>query len=344
MEEEKIEKALKYYDIDKCHKERVEIVDSVDDYFVFLKKYSTQLAEEQNEYFFRGISKPEQKYSRITRQYFNDATRRHSYYNIDSDYEINAFNKELQYIRKFEQKAAFLLKDSHTTLDLVATAQHYTIMTRLIDWSLSPLVATLFSLHHDVNKEDDCDYYMIMIADKSRQVVIYGLPTSKHIMNQTPNYIIYEDMLMNLMKVFIFSKDRDRKKAVDKVQNFFGKLFTQTNTIKFLNRFLTKNKITTPNVDGMITSNRIKFMQNRPMFLETSYSNERLTNQRGLFQLSILPNKAYIDSCLYNFNFVLINKQLRNELIKICDKLGISYYGIMPDCQSIACEINRMGY
>lgn len=336
-------KTLDYYGINKeMPNNKLMFVQNEHDFFRFIKHFSIN-----DEYYFRGISKSEHKYSGITRRFYNKFKGE---YDFRDNQTTKLFNDEIQLIRKFEQKASFLLHGQPSTLDLVATAQHYTVQTRLLDWSSSPLIATLFSLYYEV---DECEYYAVLVAKKKQHIVVYGLPTSDKVNFNTPNYIVYADMLINLynayddMKKHFESKTGTDSKSTrhtlyDLGYKMFYDIYHQTHSVKFLRESLNETAVVPEiDVDQFIKNNNEKFYDNKAMFLETCASNERLTNQRGLFQIAIIPTKNYMDELIQQFNIVFINKNLRKKIIKICDCLGIGLYGLMPDCQSIASVINK---
>lgn len=82
------------------------------------------------------------------------------------------------------------------------------------------------------------------------------------------------------------------------------------------------------------------FVQNKIIFLETSFSNSRIANQRGLFQISAKLDKEYINMMFSNIDLVFINSGIRDQIINLCEHLGFSFYSLMPDTQSIASVIN----
>lgn len=333
---------LNYYKI-KNYKNIVWI-NNLDDFVnVFLKNYVTECIMPSNggrrnkDYVFRGLSSPEQKYSRITtvhykRQCLSPLLQDKSF--------VKSFNSELMYIRRFQQNAPKVAISNNSALDLVAMAQHNSLRTRLIDWTRSPLIATLFSLHNAptyLSKKGNWqNYYLILAANIKDHILAQGLPTPKQMYDSTniqaENYLIYGEMLKYLTEVYD-SDNEDLKKQ------YFEELLTATNTKYMLN----KTGATVQGLNIQSTINKLVGYLNkdRIFFLETNYSNTRIAAQRGLFQLSVNPFKQYIDSCFKNIDLIFILDSARSEILDYCIRLGMNNYALMPDKQSVALEINR---
>lgn len=137
-------------------------------------------------------------------------------------------------------------------------------------------------------------------------------------------------MLKYLMQV------NDNHEIVDE---YFEKLLLLTNT-KYM---LSNEGVSISKGDKSFTQKSMaqKFKQGKIFFLETNFSNSRITNQRGLFQLSVDPFKSYIDSTYKDLDLVFISEKARESILDFCEKLGINFYALMPELQSIAEEINR---
>lgn len=337
----KQKKVLDYYGIKNYN--NIMWINDVNDYVhSFLKKYVFDCVKSNEgrkktpqDYVFRGLSHPNQKYSKITNVLYK---RSFTSPLLEDKSFGKALNKELLYIRKFEQNTPQLASEYHNVLDLVATAQHNSLRTRLIDWTRSPLIATLFSLH-DTPAEKGKDskwkgYYMILVVNNKDHIVAQGLPLSEGFsQNQIENYMIYGEMLRYLTEVYETADDTKR-------EIFFKELLAMTNT-KYM---LSDEGVAIKDFDKDKTIKKLsgKLKSGNMFFLETNFSNSRITSQRGLFQISVNPTKAYIDNCYKHIDLVLIAQEARDSILEYCKRLGMNNYGLMPDMQSIALEINRM--
>lgn len=328
---------LNYYGVSKANDAIV--INSVDEYVEsFLKRYvldcvKSNKTKHKEEYVFRGISRGDQKYSTITRQYYMNVPKLPEW---GSKRYSERINQELLYIRKFEQNTSFVLPEPKNSLDIVAAAQHYTIRTRLIDWSTSPLVATLFSLHEQPAKLDfkgrGEKYYLVMAVDKTKHMVLQNLPAD-NVNNSVENhYITYGKMLNRLSKMYY-------EKNPEQIKEYFQDMFEDTHTL-----FMLKKSGVTINdsyIKKTIETFSKKFIADKICFLETNFANNRIVNQRGVFQLAVNPTRRYIDNCMQYVDMIFISENARKEIIKLCETLGVNYYALMPDSQSIASEINR---
>ena len=73
------------------------------------------------------------------------------------------------------------------------------------------------------------------------------------------------------------------------------------------------------------------------IFLETNYSNKRLLNQRGLFEVCL--NNHY--DPFHKNSLLLIEPSARNEIIKYIDRLGFNYYMLMDDAENQSNTVNK---
>jgi len=306
--------ALAQYDI-KCFGS-ITLVENIDDYFCFLKEYT----KGNGDYVFRGISNKEQKYCKITRK--NPGIC--SIGKMSKEQIDNIILKELEYIRKFTMQASFLNINKQSVTDLIAQAQHYSLTTRLIDWTASPIIATLFSLNSKLvlpKKEEG--FYLLLATKKADHTLLFTLPLSENLnangIDLEP-YIKYGLMLKELLRVYFGKED-------DKI-NYIKRSYTGSYTkVAICNSQDYKNSL-------------CNFINGKIIFLETTFSNSRIVNQRGLFQIPVDLSKQYIDDLYEGIDLIIISKNIRENLVRVCKKLGFHYYSLMPDPQSIANIVN----
>ncbi len=327
-----------YYNIEKFKK--VLVVDTIEEYVCVINYYCNKSKDEK--YIFRGLSHPNQKYSTLTRTIYANSTDG----DIDS-FINNYFNTEILYIREFEHVAGFLLQNYTMPIDLVAAAQHFGVSTRLIDWTSSPLIATLFSLNGTLDNNLECNadgnnYYIVLAVDKNKHIRIHNLTTDvedkDNIDIYSNRYVIYEKMLFSLMEIY-----KNRANDKDKIEKYFKKILAQTNT-QYV--FVDKDEyegsdIITGKVQAICNRMVEKFKNNSMVFLETNFTNERIVNQRGLFQIAVDPTRGYMENMFENIDIIMISKKIKDKIIDYCKRIGVNYYGLMPDLGEIAKRINN---
>lgn len=296
---------------------------------------------------------------RINYIYRGISSKKHIFPTIMRDGAIK--DQEFEYVRKFEQNCVYKLGWFNTCMDLVATGQHYSLRTRLIDWSSSILIATLFSLMCDTNKpKNDCkdifgDYTAVMYTNKYESVWLFTLKESKEY--YLPLYMRYVLTIKEFEKILESKNTMDRKERltivnmpnhelIEKIEkgelndkamiihDYIKNIFESTNTLYMLNN------------SGMDKYNHLKSFRNclrdnTKFFIECNCSNERIHNQRGLFEIADLNCDFESKNNLGNVNLLLIHKRARKEIMKFINTMGINYYTLMDDPQNFAYTVNN---
>lgn len=316
-----ISDALDYFDIKYFNK--VYVVEDINDYYDVLKHHrinNKNTFAKSTKFVFRGISEPNQKYSKLTRLFIDNPSL--------TQEELTFI--EVDMLRKFEQNSAYLLNALNSPIDLVATAQHYSLSTRLLDWSFSPLVATLFALYEKkyTNKENnEIPYYAICATRLQDHVFLENLLLEKNSINESKT-IMYLNMVRQLEEIF-------KKNDIEEYKNYLNKAFSSGN-VNFVLKTGLKQQ------DLIISNAAKKLNEGKILFLKSSFSNTRIVEQKGLFQITLhTNNREYLNRQYANSNVILLSKNLRPDLISLCEYFGVNYYGLTPDVEHIAKEIGR---
>lgn len=152
-------------------------VDSVHEYSMFINdvllKYS-MTTKKRNRTLFRGLNNILVIKSKL---YFEQYQKKKS--NDSKDYENVIFEKECKYIKKFEENGSLKLKGYNTVNELIACAKHYELNTRFIDWTHSPLVATLFAISEEAEislNNEKSKYYCVLFRSCNNSIIFNDLP------------------------------------------------------------------------------------------------------------------------------------------------------------------------
>lgn len=327
------------------------VVNSLEEYILFInslllqkeeiKKEIVQIAnttwevfkedEYRKEFVFRGVSSIKEFKPTLFR---------------DEDYS----NYEFEFIKKFEENASLKLGQFNNPIDLAAAAQHFGIKTRLLDYSHSIIIATLFSLY-----KSDKDFYGVIIKDYDKNRIFKSLSYNKETTDSLTSK--YGSMILNF---------KSNRECLNKFNSKFKEEFIKTSIFNYNDEENQKllneeeetfyKNILLPYVFDTATSTNVcvtkegdsfnaicyellkaLFKTDSPIFLETNYSNERITAQRGLFE--IYEDENHFIS--HKKDILLINKSARKEIIKYINRLGINYYLLMNDPASCSNEVNR---
>jgi len=334
--------------------DKVMKIKSVDEYSFLL----TQINKE--EYYFRGYCKYNQRYSTLFRDKLSDGI---SFDILFGKSNINAkFDNELEYIRKFEDVESQWMQDFNNPIDMVATAQHLGLKTRFKDWSTSILIATLFSLRFEGQNE-----YYLMVKNSRQFIKVKTLPY-ENVGRSLKNVIKYKGQIelykkicsarnelwkSNVAYLQQYIKDIKEKKKnyfdiinlIHKnfannqnwncIYNYFSNVFEETSPIKRL---------------SFIKKYSVWFLYGEKILIESKISNDKIANQKGLFELEDYDYFYELNPCkelkeLYEENddetkLIIIDGKIRNEIIMYISKLGITYNDLMRNADETTRLIN----
>ena len=249
--------------------------------------------------------------------------------NRTSQYEKEYINKFLKYGSRFFK--------ADSVIELLSNAQHYGLHTRLLDFTYNPLIALSFALYNKKTQQEkeagDRDYYYIRYADLNKQIYLSDIPKNVEFrfggfINDSVNIKLFAKLIA-LEKIFM--DDSSLEKA------FMGDLSVPTDIDGYI------KGLKTCTIDEYKCEDIKSKIENKTLvFIDPNLSNDRVVMQQGLFMIPYtLSEDTYLDLINNNTTEIQIHKDLRDDLIKILDKLGYNAYRLMPDLASVCQEIIR---
>ena len=261
-------------------------------------------------YVFRGISDKRELSPSLIRWYKE---------NDISNCSMNILEYEKWLLDEYGKYSTQFIPYYFTPLDWVASAQHFGLPTRLVDWSFDPFCSLYFSVHNE-KTEEGC--YKLLVANLEEhlyfdEVPIFEMDSSSKKTSNNPHISSYVNFVNALAGLnFEFSKAHGYKSSKT--------LFTQK-----------------------INEAREKENNGEPhhLFFCSIYdSNPRIIAQKGLFQIPRILDISgeFTDSIqdeTYNrCETVFIFKTgLRDRVIKELEAININTPRLFPDLQNI-CE------
>lgn len=237
----------------------------------------------ENKHFYRGVNNKKQLLPKILR---------------NGDYSKNEFD----ILKEFEQHfGAYASASVNTPWEFLALAQHYGLMTRLIDFTLNPFVALFFALH--TRKENDQNYQI---------------------------YAIEKDKLSDLLKSGLTLHPKDEEDTF--VEGFnFGKLLTIVEPDQqyqfsdlidvYLKQMMKKQGVfyLSPNYkNGRVLMQQGVFLIPKSLEENSIYS-------------------FYEE----NMDVYEINSDIREQVLEYLNSAGYNEFKLMPDLNSLCYEINH---
>ena len=110
-------------------------------------------------YIFRGISKEIDYQPTVFRIYEEKKDK------------IPNFNKyEMGLLEQYGKYSSQYLPNVFTPLDWVASAQHFGLPTRLIDWTFDPFCALYFALSNKIDRDKDKGEYTLLVVNRNEHL------------------------------------------------------------------------------------------------------------------------------------------------------------------------------
>ncbi len=268
--------------------------------------------QKDGNYVFRGYSKANELLPSLVRNYDR--------LNLD-DYGMLKYEKML--LKQYGKYAIQYLPYYFTPLDWVASAQHFGLPTRLIDWSFDPFCSLYFAL--SLNKKPEEEYYKLIAVDLREQIYFNEIPvfTVDATHNNSTNNAMLDNYLLFVNSLLTYSG------CLSKTQN-------EKTKREFCNK-MSKH-----------FEDEVKTQKHKLFFCSIYDSNPRIIAQKGLFQIPRRfvddEGNDIIDKDIISASQRLykISKSIRGEILDILDKLNISTPRLFPDLQNICTYLKNI--
>lgn len=281
-------------------------------------------------YVFRGFSKEEELFPNILRQFIK-------VYDPKLKIDGELFKYETMLYRLYNQYSIQYLPYYENSMDWLASAQHFGLPTRLVDWTKDPLVALFFS----INNLSEDDSYVIgttICSEKKTNEWLEDYSSNPEIFKD--NFAITE--IPNLLLIDEYSHTRNR--WVNILRNF--RVLDVATDCKFDNYKEAFYESLTAEILFRIRENDLKHNRKSLIFLSANDSNPRIITQKGLFQIAQFPkNKCnsieelknhLVDEIRSNVKVIFkIDKHGKIELLKKLAKQNYFIPRLFPDLSSI---------
>ena len=263
-------------------------------------------------------------------------------------------------------------------IDLMMVSQHYGLPTRLIDWSLSPLVALYFAVEEFPEKDSCvfsfCDYsrHSEFLSFSGSQVLLNSLEKERRFAHLCSKILDENLGGINSFESFMKISKSDRKTIFHPFLSVFPN-FSSSAIEPFLDQLLSSLGGRSPkNVldyfrkhvpsdlipNAMQDNCALRIYSRGHFFIRPLPLNQRIKNQQGVFQFSQSPfDEDPINSEIVGFSNDFTPKDMGLNLIKIkvqaeykvkilgeLARYGISRDFIYPEIDSYAKEMTKRVY
>lgn len=290
---------------------RVKTKEDIDD--MFKTFFELQL---KGNYLFRGGRKYEHFTPTLVRKYNKNGI---------SSKSITLGTYETSLLQEYAHYSIPYLPPYQSSLDWVASAQHFGIPTRLIDWSFDPFCALYFSVFindDDFDETEECEkVYKLAVVDYTENLYYHKVPDFP---NPDANFISYGNSY---------------------IDNFISTVFFLMNSWAISGDTKDKKQFEDWYLQKLEDE---KEDEHKLIFFSLTDSNPRIIAQKGLFQFPRrFRNEIYKD-CITedilkaSYQLYLIHKDCRKQIIKKLKNINISSPRLFPDLPSICDYISRL--
>ena len=303
-------------------------INSINNLFDILNKINNN----GNTYFYRGMNN-------------NSFTLLPKLFRHRTNNNLNESQIIRDILRKIPQNNLLLkFKYPADILDILIVLQHYSIPTRLLDWSLNPLVALYFACLENKDKTDGAYFILNSTNNFWKKNISQLINDNTEVKNNTEinlkEFIInppINDIFALISACLSLLNDPDKDYDFFKfISNFMQKYYD----INFEIIFET-NKFSTINFDNLF---------DKPFPLITNFNNERIHAQQGVFTIHGFNKKSIEDQLTDIENsddvfmkFVIPYKS-KQKILNELACLGITHHTIFPDFEGINKSIEESGF
>jgi len=258
-----------------------------------------------NRFVFRGYCKNEELLPTLIRNYLKLNLNKFGIRNYEEFLLKNYGKYSIQYLPSY-----------FTPLDFVASAQHYGLPTRLIDWTFDPFCALYFAV--SFNKAPQDDYYKLIAIDLQKHMYFNDVPTFK------TDARCFHSTNNELLDYYFKFVD-----ALPLGNGCLSQMYNEDTKSEFCKSI------------RAAMDEEYKEQKHKLFFCSIYDSNPRIIAQNGLFQI---PRRF----CDEQSNFVIerdiydaaeiqyrIDKDLRDDVLRFLKNLNITTPRLFPDLQSI---------